>query len=192
MRCSWSHQTCDIWLHRGKIKPNQAIKHMIQFYFTYSISFTMPAVNPVPWKIRISLILLGRGFPQVVQSITAFTKQSSSYETAFWWGQHNMLTSGPQLQGRRCSGIISLLTSSFHISSSACVSLQGLSQEKTQSCSAFPSRVPETPERKLWKTARTNHPYCLGIRDKRKSQARDGCVILTTLHLQRGILQKKN
>lgn len=34
--CSWSHWTGYIWLHGWKIKTNQVIKHIIQFYFTYS------------------------------------------------------------------------------------------------------------------------------------------------------------
>lgn len=178
---------------KSKNKSSYQTHYTILFYLLFSISFTMPAVNPVPWKICINFIFLGRSFPWVIQSVTASAKQSSSSEKAFWWGQHNMFTSGPQLQGRHCSGIISLLMSSFHISSSAaCVSLQGLWYEKTQSCSAFPSMVPETCERKLWKRARINHPHCLGIRDKWKSQARDGCTVLTTLHLQWGTLWKKN
>lgn len=50
-----------------------------------------------------------------------------------------MLTSGPQLQGRCCSGMISLLMSSFHTSSSAAsLSLQGFHMREPSPAVPFP------------------------------------------------------
>lgn len=104
--CSWSR-----WLHlaaqmKNKNKSSYQTHYTILFYLLFSTSFTMPTVNPVSWKICISLILLERGFPQVIQSITAFAKKFSSPEKGPF-GEASITCSHQALRGRAGAAVAS-------------------------------------------------------------------------------------